>query len=43
MNVENEFPETLVEAVKYFADPDIAHQFMAKFRWPDGVVKCPHC
>jgi transposase-like protein len=36
-------PKTLVEAVRYFADPRIAHDFVASIRWPDGVVKCPRC
>jgi transposase-like protein len=40
---ENELPKTLMEAVKYFADQDVALQFMVKMRWPDGVVKCPRC
>jgi len=36
-------PTTLIEAVRYFADPDIALAFMAKLRWPNGVVVCPTC
>src|SRR5438105_3942752 len=36
-------PKTLVEAVRYFADPKVAHDFVASIRWPDGVVKCPRC
>jgi len=36
-------PETLVEAIRYFADPDVCLTFMAGLRWPDGVVKCPTC
>jgi transposase-like protein len=43
MKQENELPETLHEAVKYFADQDVALQFMVNMRWPDGVVKCPRC
>ncbi len=35
-------PETLLEAIKYFADPDLALAFMVEMRWPDGVV-CPVC
>ena len=38
-----EFPETLTEAVKYFADVDRALNFMASVRWPDGKVVCPCC
>jgi transposase-like protein len=37
------FPETLTQAVKYFADPDRALQFMVSIRWPGSVVKCPSC
>ncbi len=36
-------PTTLIEAVRYFADPDVALAFMATLRWPDGVVVCPNC
>ena len=32
------FPETLHEAVKYFADMDASIKFMAAIRWPDGKV-----
>ena len=36
-------PNTLVEAVRYFADPDAALTFMVQLRWPDGEVACPTC
>jgi transposase-like protein len=35
-------PKTLVEAVRYFADPAVAQAFLAAMRWPDGVT-CPTC
>jgi len=35
-------PPTLVEAVRYFADPDICVRFVAAVRWPNGPV-CPNC
>lgn len=35
-------PETLVEAVKYFADEDRAHTFVCGMCWPNGV-SCPCC
>src|SRR5713101_7816670 len=41
MNIEN-IPLTLVEAVRYFSDPDTCLNFMVSLRWPDGVV-CPRC
>jgi transposase-like protein len=37
------WPKTLQQAVVYFSDPDTAHAEMVKFRWPDGVVRCPTC
>jgi transposase-like protein len=37
------YPETIVEAIRYFADPDVCVAFLIKQRWPDGVVKCPTC
>jgi len=40
---EIEFPETLVDAVKYFADADRALAFMVSLRWKDGKITCPHC
>jgi len=36
-------PETLLEAIRYFTDPDVSLNFMASLRWPDGKVKCPSC
>src|SRR6266851_1614708 len=36
-------PETLVEAVRFFADPDVCLSFMVQLRWPDGNVTCPTC
>ncbi|MDD4874506.1 MAG: IS1595 family transposase [Dehalococcoidales bacterium] len=35
-------PKTLVEAIKYFSDPDVCLEFVAKLRWSDGVT-CPTC
>jgi transposase-like protein len=42
MSNENEFPQTFHEAVKYFADPQRALDFMVSLRWPEGV-RCPRC
>ena len=36
-------PKTLQQAVIYFGNPDNSLAEMIKFRWPDGVVKCPTC
>ena len=35
-------PKTLTEAIRHFSDPDVAHNFFATLRWPDGVI-CPFC
>ncbi len=35
-------PKTLLEAVQYFSDLDVATQHVAATRWPDGPV-CPKC
>ncbi len=40
---ESSEPETLIEAIRYFADPDVSLSFMVSLRWPDGKVKCPTC
>lgn len=41
MSTEPE-PQTLVEVIRYFADPDVALRTMVSLRWPDGVC-CPTC
>lgn len=33
-------PETMLQAVRQFADPDKAHDFFVAIRWPNGVA-CP--
>jgi len=33
-------PETMLEAARYFADPQVAHDFFVQIRWPNGVA-CP--
>lgn len=35
-------PKTLIEAIKYFSDPDVCLDFMVKMRWQNGVA-CPTC
>lgn len=42
MSTARKLPSTLIEAVRYFADADLALAFMAELRWPNGPV-CPHC
>ena len=36
-------PKTLIDAVRYFADEDLALEFAAKVRWPEGEQTCPKC
>ena len=40
-NAEGE-PQNLAEAIRCFSDPDVAIEFVARLRWPDGPV-CPRC
>ena len=35
-------PQTLMDAIRYFADPNITLDLMVAIRWPDGVT-CPTC
>lgn len=35
-------PRTLSEAIRYFADPEVALKTMVELRWPEGV-HCPRC
>jgi len=41
MSTENR-PGTLLKAIRYFSDLDVATEFVAKLRWPNGPV-CPRC
>ncbi len=36
-------PTTLLEAIRYFSDPDVCQEFVVSLRWPNGVVACPTC
>jgi transposase-like protein len=40
---EDQFPQTLHAAIKYFAKGDRAFEYMKTVRWPDGKVTCPRC
>jgi transposase-like protein len=42
MNKTIAAPTTLVQAVRYFSNPDVSLAFLAGLRWPDGVT-CPIC
>jgi transposase-like protein len=43
MDKDTSIPETLQEAIIFFANPKNCHDFMMFLRWPDGKVKCPRC
>src|SRR5437667_12272757 len=34
---------TLREAIIHFSDFENCKRLMVQLRWPDGVVRCPHC
>ena len=40
---DNKIPDSLRDAILWFADFEHCRQFMMELRWPDGVVKCPQC
>lgn len=42
MSQSKKLPTNLLEAVRYFSDADVATEFVAKLRWPNGPV-CPAC
>jgi transposase-like protein len=35
-------PKTLIEAVRYFTNPDNCREYLVARRWPNGVI-CPQC
>jgi transposase-like protein len=41
--MKNGFPDTMSEAIEYFADESNAFDFIRSMRWPDGVAECPLC
>src|SRR5208283_2465067 len=43
MNPINKEPESLQEAIQYFANPDNCIDYFAVRRWPNGVAICPTC
>ena len=42
METHEQFPQTLLEAIRHFTDPDNCLNFMVRLRWPDGIT-CPRC
>jgi len=43
IHVSESEPRTLIEAIRYFSDPDRAFRFVLDLRWPNGSVRCPRC
>ena len=39
---DEKIPKSLMQAIRYFSNPDICVEFVAAMRWPDGAV-CPWC
>jgi transposase-like protein len=37
------FPQTLIEAVRYFSNPDTCHEFMREVKAGGGELTCPKC
>ena len=36
-------PQTLQQAIGFFSNYGHCHKAVSEIRWPDGVVRCPHC
>jgi len=36
-------PASLIEAVRYYSDLGLCEKKMARMKWPDGKITCPHC
>jgi transposase-like protein len=43
MDTHHAGSKTLLEATRYFADPDTCIRFVAALRWPEGNPICPRC
>jgi transposase-like protein len=43
MNKRPNAPQTLQEAMAYFANPARCFEYAVKLRWPDGKISCPRC
>lgn len=38
-----DIPQSLIEAVRYFADLAVCESYMRKVKWPEGKPVCPNC
>jgi len=43
MNKTIHAPRSLLDAIKFFSDEDVALTFVAGLRWPNGQPICPRC
>ena len=41
-HLDSDFPNTLIDAIRYFSDEDTCREFLTELRWPDGV-RCLRC
>ena len=41
--INENFPQTLQQAIIYFSDQNVCIDFVASLRWSDGVAICPKC
>ena len=41
--MKRERATTLLEAIRYFSDPDVCLSYLVGLRWPDGKITCPTC
>lgn len=39
----SEQPQTLLDAVRYFSDPQVCFETMLAVKWPGGKITCPKC
>ena len=42
-NAPSNGPQTLIEAVRYFSDPQHCHDYLVSLKWPGGDVCCIEC
>src|SRR4051812_5439815 len=43
MAIQTKLPATLMEAIKYFADPQVCVDFFADLKWGAAGPSCPQC
>jgi len=43
MDIQKQLPATLMEAIRYFADPQVCVDFFADLKWGGKGPECPRC